>query len=396
MAESRIELDAYLADPLAAIAGARERGWLADSDVAPMVVRYEDARRLLTEPSFAATFDDFIEGAGVTDGDFRRWMRGSPLNVDGEAHRAWRALLTRTFTPRSVERLRPRLATAAHELIDAFAARGACELVAEFSDPYPSIGLCELIGVPLADRDRFRGWANTLSLGFNPFDLPAHQAEIDDATAQLLAYATELVAARRADPRDDLVSRLAVAAGEEGGAWDDEAIAGTVAGLVFAGHDTTKNQLGWAVSALSGRPDLWDGIDAGTVELPALVDELVRHRSSVTAVGRTATAAYEHDGQRIEPGTKVLVSLWAANHDPAAFPRHDEVDVAANGNRPAAAFGHGAHHCIGANLARTELQVALEALASRITCPTVGDGEAWRLPIGITGPSALPLTFGAR
>jgi cytochrome P450 len=388
--------DEYLIDPHGTLGRMQERGWLAEGVFAPMVVRYAQFRRVLTDPGFDASFVALLDSVGVTSGAFREWMERSPLNRDGDDHRAWRALLSRTFTPRSVERLRPLLKTAAHGLIDGFAARGRCEFVGEFADIYPTIGLCGLIGVPDEDRERFREWSSTIGLGFNMFELLARRDEIDEATVQLNAYAEHLVAIRRREPRDDLVSRIAAAADEEGGIWTDATIAGTVAGLVFAGHDTTKNQLGWLVSVLADRPPLWDGVAGGTADVPALVDEVMRYRSSVTAVNRTARATFEDDGQRIEAGSMVLPSVWAANHDPEVFPRHDEVDVEANGGAPHATFGHGAHRCLGANLARAELQEALRALAARLTCPVIEAGAEWRAPIGLTGPRLLPISFRAR
>lgn len=212
------------------------------------VLRYEDARTLLADRRLHANFTDFLRSFGIASGPFYDWMAGSPLNREGADHLRWRALMLRTFTPRSVERMRPFLRQAAHGLIDAFAARGACEFVGEFADAYPSLGLCELIGVPAEDRERFTGWANAIGLGFSPF-VAMHIAGVDEALTQLLSYAGDLAAARRADPRDDLVTRIATAAAEDG--WTDDEVRGAIAGLVFAGHDTTKNQLGWMVAVLS-------------------------------------------------------------------------------------------------------------------------------------------------
>src|SRR5207247_4216489 len=133
--------------------------------------------------------------------------------------------------------LRPFLRRAAHELIDGFAPRGRCEFMAEFADAYPSLGLCELIGVPTDDRDRFRGWANTIGLGFSPL-VAMHIAAVDDALERLLAYTAALAAARRTEPRDDLVTRIAQGGAEDG--WTDFEVSGAIAGLVSAGHETAK------------------------------------------------------------------------------------------------------------------------------------------------------------
>ena len=196
MARAQIEMPEFLADPFGALERARREGWLADFDTASARSPTSDVRELLTDGRLRANFADFMHGFGITSGPFYDWMAMSPLNRDGADHLRWRELMSRTFTPRSVERLRPFLREAAHELIDGFAARGACEFVGEFADAYPSLGLCELIGVPKADRDRFRGWANTIGLGFSPVELVERIGEMDDALSQLLAYCGELAEAR--------------------------------------------------------------------------------------------------------------------------------------------------------------------------------------------------------
>ena len=394
MARATIELQDFLADPFGVLEQARKTGWLADLNPATGVLTYADVRDLLGDPRLRANFTEFLHVFGITAGPFYEWMAMSPLNRDGADHLRWRAVLSRTFTPRRVEQIRPFLLAAAHELIDAFAARGACEFVGEFADAYPSLGLCELIGVPFADRDRFRGWANTIGLGFSPVELLARIGEVDAALTELLAYTAELAAARRAEPRDDLITRIAQAGREDG--WRDEMIHGAIAGLVFAGHETTKNQLGWMVAVLSERPAIWEGVAKGEVAVPEVVEEVLRYRSAVTGVGRSVAEPIERHGERLEPGTPLLLSLWSADHDETAYPRPQDVDPARNGEMPHLAFGHGAHHCLGAALARAELQEGLAALSARLGCPTVGTDAVWKPSVGINGPLRLPLTFAPR
>ncbi len=395
MTRPHLDFASLLTDPLGTLGRARQQGWLADTDAGPVcVLTHERVRELLSDGRLHANFTEFLHTFGITSGPFYDWMAISPLNHDGSEHLRFRALMSRTFTPRSVERLRPFLRTAAHELIDAFAARGQCEFMDEFADAYPSLGLCELIGVPSADRDRFRGWANTIGLGFSPVALVARIGEVDAALTQLLAYTGELAATRRAAPRDDLVSRIAQAAAADG--WDDFQVRGFIAGLVFAGHETTKNQLGWTVAVLAERPDVWDAVATGALAVADVVEEVLRHRSAVTAVGRRAVAPIEIGGERIEPATQVLLSLWSAAHDPGAYPRPDQVAPQENAQVPHLAFGHGAHFCLGAALARAELQEALAALTARLGCPTVAAGAVWKPPVGIHGPDRLPIVFTAR
>src|SRR5262249_46635069 len=226
------------------------------------IMSYECMRDLLTDERLRANFPDFLRTLGVTSGPFFEWMVISSLNRDGKDHQRFRTLMSRTFTPRSVERLRPFLRTAAHDLIDAFSPRGACEFMAEFADGEPPLGLCELIGVPREDRDRFRGWANTIGLGFSPL-VTQHITRVDEALTQLLAYTGELAERRRAEPRDDLVTRIAQAADEDGGFSAFE-VQGFIAALVFAGHQTTKNQLCWMVAVLAGQPRWWAAAGEGS------------------------------------------------------------------------------------------------------------------------------------
>jgi len=383
----------FVADPLGALARGREAGGFADLEVGVGVLAHDDVRALLADPRLRANFPSFLESFGVTEGPFHEWMSMSPLNHDGAEHQDWRSVLSRTFTPKRVERIRPFLRDAAHTLIDEFAPRGNCEFMAEFADAYPSLGLCELIGVPSEDRERFRGWANMIGLGFSPVGLAERIGEIDAALVELLAYTRQLAATRRTEPRDDLVTRIAEAADQDG--WDDDRVAATIAGLVFAGHETTKNQLGWMIAVLAEQSGIWDAVAAGTLAVADVVEETIRYRSTVTSVGRRAAESIECGSDRIEAGEQVLLSLWSADHDGAVYPHPDELNVTGN-TEPHLAFGHGAHHCIGAALARAELQDALAALTARLECPRVADGATWKPPIGINGPDTLPITFAAR
>jgi cytochrome P450 len=395
MTRLHVSLPEFLEDPFGSLARARDDGGLADFGLALGVVGYDDVRTLLTDSTrLRADFASFLRSLGITSGAFYNWMAMSPLNKDGPEHLRWRALMSRTFTPRRVEQLRPFLRRAAHELIDGFAARGECEFMAEFADAYPSLGLCELIGVPVADRDRFREWANTIGLGFNPVELAERIADVDAALIALVEYTGELAEMRRKNPRDDLVTRIAQAAHEDG--WSTDEARGFIAGLVFAGHETTKHQLGWMVAVLSELPGVWDGIAADAARASEVVEEVLRLRSTVTSVGRTVVEPVEFRDEEIPPGTFLLLSLWGADHDPAAFPHAERFDLAAHRDAPHVAFGHGPHHCLGAALARAELQEGLAALSARVTCPTIGAGAMWRPSAGITGPTQLPIRFETR
>lgn len=387
----------FVDDPMGVLNRARAESWVVEAGpVGGLVVTYDDVRELLSESRLKINFVDFLETFGVNSGRFYDWMNISPLNHDGDYHRTWRQVMKATFTPKSVEAIRPYLQSAAGELIDGFADSGECDFIEVYADAYPSLGLCELIGVPHKDRVQFRQWANVIGAGFNPQGMVERIDEIDAATESLLTYSADLVEKRRAKPEDDLVSRIAMAQ-KEGADISDELIVGSIAGLVFAGHETTRNQLGWNIWSLSDRPDIWDAIGSGDLAARDVVDELLRFRSTVSAVGRRVDEAFEHKGIKLDEGQTLLLSLWGGDHDPAAYADPDAINVEKNDDGPLnLAFGHGPHHCLGAALARAELTESLAALTRRITCPQVQEGSVWTLPIGINGPQSLPITFEPR
>src|SRR5260221_4229448 len=274
--------------------------------------------------------------------------------------------MVRTFTPRSVERLRPFLRAEAERLIDGFASRGSAEFVQDFARKLPSLGLCELIGVPAEDREQFGSWADTIGLGFNVMLLQSRIGDVDQALVRLLEYSKALVERRRGEPRDDLVSRLALGAEADG--VDPDVIHGSVAGLVFAGHETTRNQLGWMVPWLSEVATDSDRVAHEPSYAKDVVEDVLRFRSTATSVSPLVLEDMELFGNPVAKGTFLIASLWAANRDKAAFPSPDAFDPKGNRDGAQIAFGHGAHHCLGAALARAELQESLVALAARITC----------------------------
>ena len=389
-----LTLQDLLADPDAALGRARDAGPVVDTDLGTLVVRYEAVRGVLQDPRLRPSFSKFLERLGITSGPFYEWMSRSPLDMEGEEHRVWRKLVLRTFTPRSVERLRPFLRVEANQLIDAFSVEDTFDFIEAFARKLPSLGLCELIGVPADDRARFGAWADTIGLGFNLVMAPQRIGEIDDALVQLMEYAKALVRDRRAAPRDDLVSRLATGATEDG--IDEAQVYGTVAGLVFAGHETTKNQLGWLVTTLSEVPAEWERVAREPGRAKDVVEEVLRFRSTATSIGRLAVEDVELFGKTLPKGSTLIASLWAANRDSRAFPNADRFDTDANRESAQLAFGQGVHHCLGAALARAELQESLVALATRLECPKLEPGATFLPPVGINGPTTLPVRFRAR
>lgn len=388
-----VSLTDLLANPDQALKQARERGPSVETEIGTVAVQHAAVRAIAQSDKLRPSFSRVLQQFGVTSGAFYEFMSISPLDMEGDEHRLWRQLMLKTFTPKSVEKLRPFLRAESDRLIDTFLAHGRCEFIAEYARKLPSAGLCELIGVPHEDRDRFCDWADTMGLGFNVVLLPTRIHDVDVALVKMLAYADELIAARQRAPKDDLITRLAQAVNEEITA---ELIRASIAGLVFAGHETTKNQLGWMIAVLSEVPGEWDRVAKEPARAANVIEEVLRFRSTATSIGRLALEDVEICGVRVAAGATVLGSLWSANRDAAEFPKPDEFSVDENRAGVQLAFGGGAHHCLGAALARAELQESLIALTSRMHCPKLEAGSEFLPPIGINGPTKLPISFTPR
>jgi cytochrome P450 len=376
------------------IAAHRADGAAETEDGLTLVLDHALVRDGLADPDLEVCFVQVIESMGVTSGPFHDWMARSPLDNEGEAHRRWRAFMNRTFTPSKVERIRPFLAEEADRLAAGLVASADVDLMADFADVLPALGLCELIGVPAEDRDHFTALARTIGYGFRPLELTEHLHEVDAAVEGLQVYAAGLLERRLADPCDDLVSHMATTAEDAG--YDIADAAAFLAGLVFAGNDTTRNQIGWMVTVLADRPELWTLIGDGAWDPAAAVEELLRYQSTVAAVPRRAVRDHLVGDVTVTAGSTVLFSLWGADSDPAAYAEPRVVDPDRWTATPHLAFGHGPHHCLGAALARAELQEALRALCATLDPPELDRPLEMSPPIGINGPVRLPFRARAR
>jgi cytochrome P450 len=372
-----------------AVHAAREACWYARTPLGYAVLRYDEVAALLRDRRLRQGGVESLAAQGVTEGLLADWMRMSLLNLEGEPHARLRRLVSQAFTPRAVDALRPTMRAVAHELIDGFAAQGTCEFMAAFTDPYPSRIIGELLGIPRERYPQFHGWATDLGLLFS-YAVAEHRARIEAALLGLAACVDDLLAARRAAPGPDLLSAL-IAAEEAGDQLSDTELRVLVTGLVFAGQDTTRNQLGCALATFLVHPAQW----ARLAEAPALaaraVEEVMRVRPAVPSIWRVATEDIEFQGLQIPAGTFLSLFVVSANTDPHVFdPAGFDIGV----ERPAQlTFGGGLHYCLGAPLARAEMAEALPILAARLRAPTVAGAVHWRPALGICGPVALPIHF---
>src|SRR5215510_6924006 len=234
---------------------AREACWYARTPLGYAILRYDEMAALLRDRHLRQGGVETLAAQGITTGSMADWMRRMMLNIEGEAHTRLRLLVSKAFTPRAVDALRPVIRAVTHELIDRFAAHGACEFMAAFADPYPSRIICELLGIPRERYAQFHGWATDLGLAFS-YTVAEHLARIEAALQGLYACADDLLATRRAAPGPDLISAL-IAAEEAGDQLSDAELRVMVTALVFAGQDTTRNQLGCALTTFLAHPAQW-------------------------------------------------------------------------------------------------------------------------------------------
>jgi cytochrome P450 len=375
------------------IADARARHWLARNPLGFTVTRYEDVSAILRDRRWHSALSMIPAMAGLAD---RQWpeRRKSILSMEGEEHTRLRRLVSPAFTPASADRLRPFMRQVVTGLVDRVAHAGRCDLVADICEPYPIPIVCELLGAPKQDWKLFSAWASDIFRIFNQNlveDLPI----IERASAELDAYVTDMIHERRDHPADDLLSQL-IAVEEQGDRLATEELVMLVEAVLMAGTDTTRNQLGCSVALLAERPEQWARLAAHPEISPKVVEETMRYLGAVRGTARFASEDIEYRGVMFPAGTLVATSLAGANFDPAVFTSPDTFDLDRDGAQPQMTFGSGIHFCLGAALARAELQEALPVLARRM--PELAlDGEIEWKPqtFGIWGPARLPLRFTA-
>jgi cytochrome P450 RapN len=354
-----------------------------------LATRYDDIKTVLADPRFSRA-----ETLGKDVPRTVPVIQTDPniLSMDPPEHSRLRRLVAKAFTARNIEKLRTRTQAIIDELLDTMIESGSpADLAESLSWPLPITVICELLGVPVADRDRFRAWTDVL-LSFAGSDADA----IIDARVRINDYLAELIAERRTTPTEDLLGQM-VAARDEGNRLTEQELVTFGVTLLVAGHETTANQTGNFVYTLLNRRELWQVLVDDPTLVPQAVEELLRVTPLGASAGfpRIATEDVELGGQTVRAGDAVLVQIASANRDSAVFERPDEIDLHRTDN-PHVAFGHGVHHCLGAPLARLELQLAIGTLVRRLPglhLAVPADDVPWRENRLVRGVRALPVAW---
>ncbi|MFI2349143.1 cytochrome P450 [Streptomyces sp. NPDC019443] len=383
-----------MADPYAVYARLRESGpvhRIAGTDGLPawLVTRYDDVRQALADPRLS------LDKRNAAPGGYRGMalppaLDANLLNMDPPDHTRIRRLVSQAFTPRRIAQLREPIRRTADQLLDAIAPHGRADLITSYAAPLPINVICDLLGVAPEDRRDFRAWTDALVAPD-----PAEPSRAKEAVGSILAFFTQLIARKRAEPADDLLSALIAVRDEEDRLSEDELV--SLAFLVlFAGYENTVHLIGNATLALLSHPDQLAALRADPGRLGGAVGELARYDGPAPlAIRRFPTEDITIGGVTIPAGETVLLSLAAAHRDPHRFTDPDRLDIGRDVTGHLA-LGHGIHYCLGAPLARMETEIALAALLERLPRLEldVPYGELrWRPSMRARGLLTLPVRY---
>jgi hypothetical protein len=333
-----------------------------------ILTRYDEINAVLRDPRFSAD-DRTVKGyeanrrkmiaAGLID---NREEVPSMLRMDPPDHTRLRSLVSKAFTPRAIESLRPRVEGLVREMLDEAEARGEMDIVTDLGVPLPIIVIAEMLGIPAEDREHFKRWSDGVARGLNANTM--EQVRVAGvASKELEEYLRPIAEERRANPREDLLSSL-LAAEESGDKLSMDEVFSTVILLLVAGNETTTNLIGNGMLALLEHPSELRRLGDQPELIESAIEELLRWDSPVQATSRNAKEDMEFAGRKINKGAQLILHLGAANRDPAHFPDPNRLDLGRQENRHLS-FSHGVHYCLGAPLARLESQVAIGQLAAR-------------------------------
>ena len=366
-----------------------------------VLTRYDDVVAVLRDPRFSADrrrarnrlAQEAMAAAEEYGGPAAR--ANTMLSSDPPEHTRMRLLISKAFLPHAVEQLRPHIQEITDELLDDVQEPGRLDILMDFAYPLSVIVIAELMGVPTEDRAQFKRWSDdvvaTLGGAFGASDLVERGAQ---SGRELADYFRDVIADRRRQPKEDLVSVL-VAGADRGGVLTEEQLVATCVVALIAGNETTRNLIGNGMLALLRNPAQQEKLWADPSLVETAVEELLRYAGPVQATARIPTEDVEIGGQAVKEGQVVFTIVAAANRDPAHFPDPEKLDISRQPNHHVA-FGSGVHSCLGQPLARLETQIAFSTLARRIPNPRLAtDDVEWGPSFILRGLKSLPITFDA-
>ena len=373
----------------AEVLAAREQHWYARTPFGVAILRYEDANELQNDKRLYQGSRRWPELNGITDGPLASWWPEMIMSLEGEDHLRLRKLANPAFKPRIIEELTPDFTALARELVDGFHERGHAEFMSEFAEPYSARVITKLLGMDESLWPQLADYATKLGLVFS-VTIRDDLAEIEEGLRGVLELSQELIDRRRNDGSDDVVGNL-VAATVDGERITERELLVMVSFLVFAGFDTTRNQLGLMMQTFAQRQDQWQLLREHPELARQAVEEVMRVNPTITWFSREANASFTYKDLEINAGDIVHIYNIPVGSDPAKYVPVD-FDIAAT-RAPHFGFGGGIHHCLGHYVARVDMREALSVLNARIPSFKILPEATYLPDSGNTGPTLLPIAF---
>ena len=342
-----------------------------------LLTRYEDVNAVLRDHRRFSNAERSFNDAG----------RVTLLDLDPPDHTRLRSLVSKAFTPRSVAALEPRAHRVTDELLDSVENRDRFDLIGALAFPLPVTVIAEMIGVPPEDREQFEVWSNDIAFSVEPVISDEQVREVNRATEELYEYFDSIIALRRRDPRDDLITAL-LAAEDEGDRLTHEELLATLLLLLVAGNETTRNLIGNGMLALLRNPDQLQLLRDNPDLVNTAIDEFLRYDSPVQIDGRLVREDVEIGGKRIRAGQRVISAIGAANRDPDVFTNPRSLDITRR-ETSHVSFGRGIHYCLGAPLAVLEGRIAFTALLERFSSIKLLSEPEYREQVVLRGVKEL-------
>jgi cytochrome P450 len=366
-------------------------GWLAANPFGFTILDRESGEFFLRSRDAVFPGLTIAQLFGIEAGPLHEEIVKNIINVNGEDHRRLRNLVNPALAPRAVERYRPAMRGFLKQLLKQMPPDGRCEFIAQVAKPYPSLVIAHVMGAPLKDAPRLHHWSNWIQRQFDAQSLISERTKIEQAVAEFYVYADELIARRRTDPGEDMISAL-VEAEVTGDRLSHDELRNLVLNVLVGGVDTSQSQLAHTVRLLAEHPEQWQLLRADPRALaPRAIEEALRYEPITPFTARITVAEVEHRGVTFPPGTVVLVSAWHANRGSAGA---DSFDITADrSGARLLTFGAGIHYCVGANLARAEMQEGLVFLAENVAALHLDGEPEFGTPSGIYGLETLPLAL---
>jgi cytochrome P450 len=386
-------IDQQRSDRHALLRGIAKESWLARTDIGYSVLTYESVMGILRDKRWHSATGMVAQLQGITDEAFLGRRQVSILNAEGDVHVRLRRLVAPAFSPRSADRLRPFMRETVNSLLDPFTASGKAEVVRDICEPYPIPIICELLGAPKEDWKLFSRLATEILLIFSE-NLAQNMSVFLAAQQELEKYTEGLIEKRRSVPADDLITDL-IAAEEAGDKLNTEELTMMVDAVIVGGTDTTRNQLGLALALFAEYPEQWALLGKDPSLAQRAVEEVLRFSGAVGGTIRFASEDIEYNGVLFPKGTFMSTSMSTGNYDSSVFPTPEVFDITREPvGQPHLSLGAGIHYCLGASLARAELQEAFTVLSQRMLNLEL-DGPVVYKPsgVGIFGPASLPVKF---